>query len=251
MAKEFRLPDLGEGIHEGEVLAVKVRAGQQVKEDDVILEVETDKAAVELPSPFTDVVTDVRVGPGDVVHVGDVLMVFGGPGDGASVGDAELATGHPSPVPTAGAQQRVGGPAVEKLVEPPAVTRGEGPVPAAPSTRRLARELGVDLHSVTPTGPGGRVTSDDVRAYAGQRRGEHVADAVVKGSEPVDRSEGTGAQATAGAPSPVAYDGADEVERVPLRSVRRATARHMARLRGHRFHVTTQDLVDITESSNR
>ncbi len=247
MVKEFRLPDLGEGIHEGEVLAVKVRAGQQVKEDDVILEVETDKAAVELPSPFTDVVTDVRVGPGDVVHVGDVLMVFGGPGDGASVGDAELATGHPSPVPTAGAQQRVGGPAVEKLVEPPAVTRGEGPVPAAPSTRRLARELGVDLHSVTPTGPGGRVTSDDVRAYAGQRRGEHVADAVVKGSEPVDRSEGTGAQATAGAPSPVAYDGADEVERVPLRSVRRATARHMALAWSQIPHVTTQDLVDITE----
>ncbi len=109
MAKEFRRPDLGEGIHEGEVLAVKVRAGQQVKEDDVISRSKPTRRRWNSPSPFTDVVTDVRVGPGDVVHVGDVLMVFGGPGDGASVGDAELATGHPSPVPTAGAQQRVGG----------------------------------------------------------------------------------------------------------------------------------------------
>jgi len=76
MAKEFKLPDLGEGIHEGEVLAVRVAVGQAVKEGDIILEVETDKAAVEIPSPYTGTVLDIRVKAGDTVKVGQVLMTF-------------------------------------------------------------------------------------------------------------------------------------------------------------------------------
>ena len=76
MARSFELPDLGEGVHEGEVLAVHVSPGQQVQEGDIILEVETDKAAVEIPSPFTGKVTEVRVNPGDLVNVGQVMIVF-------------------------------------------------------------------------------------------------------------------------------------------------------------------------------
>jgi pyruvate dehydrogenase E2 component (dihydrolipoamide acetyltransferase) len=76
MARSFRLPDLGEGVHEGEVLAVHVSAGKAVKEGDTILEVETDKAAVEIPSPYNGTVNEVRARPGDVVRVGDVLVVF-------------------------------------------------------------------------------------------------------------------------------------------------------------------------------
>ena len=76
MARSFKLPDLGEGIHEGEVLAVLVSAGDSVKEGDPILEVETDKAAVEIPSPFTATVAEIMVKPGSVVRVGDVLMTF-------------------------------------------------------------------------------------------------------------------------------------------------------------------------------
>jgi pyruvate dehydrogenase E2 component (dihydrolipoamide acetyltransferase) len=76
MAKEFKLPDLGEGIHEGEILSVRVAVGDSVEEGDIILEVETDKAAVEVPSPFTGVVEEIRVKPGDTVNVGDVMMTF-------------------------------------------------------------------------------------------------------------------------------------------------------------------------------
>ncbi|MGD8471562.1 MAG: biotin/lipoyl-binding protein, partial [Desulfobacteraceae bacterium] len=74
MARAFKLPDLGEGVHEGEVLAVHVALGQEVKEEDIILEVETDKAAVEIPSPFSGTVAEIRVKPGDTVKVGDVMM---------------------------------------------------------------------------------------------------------------------------------------------------------------------------------
>ena len=76
MSKSFKLPDLGEGIHEGEVLAVPVEVGQEVKEGDIILEVETDKAAVEIPSPFNGRVQEILVKPGDIVKVGDVMMTF-------------------------------------------------------------------------------------------------------------------------------------------------------------------------------
>ncbi len=76
MSRSFKLPDLGEGVHEGEVLAVHVSVGQEVKEGDIILEVETDKAAVEIPSPFSGTVSEVLVKPGDTVKVGDVMMTF-------------------------------------------------------------------------------------------------------------------------------------------------------------------------------
>ena len=76
MARAFKLPDLGEGVHEGEVLSVHVSVGQEVKEGDIILEVETDKAAVEIPSPYTGKVLEIKVQPGQVVKVGDVLMTF-------------------------------------------------------------------------------------------------------------------------------------------------------------------------------
>src|SRR5512143_290370 len=81
MAKAFKLPDLGEGIHEGEVLAVRVAVGQAVKEGDIILEVETDKAAVEIPSPYSGTVVEILVKPGDTVKVGQVLMTFSTPGE--------------------------------------------------------------------------------------------------------------------------------------------------------------------------
>ncbi|MCJ7830064.1 MAG: 2-oxo acid dehydrogenase subunit E2, partial [Desulfobacterales bacterium] len=80
MARSFKLPDLGEGIHEGEVLAVRVTVGDAVSEGDIILEVETDKAAVEIPSPYTAKIEEIRVQTGDVVKVGHVLMLFSGEG---------------------------------------------------------------------------------------------------------------------------------------------------------------------------
>ncbi len=157
MAKEFKLPDLGEGIHEGEVLAVRVQVGQRVKEGDIILEVETDKAAVEIPSPYTGTVAEIRVQKGDTVKVGQVMMTF------ETAGQAETAVpaGKPA-VPAA--------PAAPSAAPAPATAREKGPVPASPATRRLARELGVDLAAVPPTGAAGLVTAADVRAFAEGRK---------------------------------------------------------------------------------
>ncbi|MBN1248508.1 MAG: 2-oxo acid dehydrogenase subunit E2 [Anaerolineae bacterium] len=241
MAKEFKLPDLGEGIHEGEVLAVKVSPGQQVKEDDIILEVETDKAAVEIPSPYSDVVTDVKVESGDVVHVGDIMMVFGGTGDNVPKEKPKAEEAAPEKAPEEKQKERV---ERRKRGEPTAEPHREGPVPAAPSTRRLARELGVDLHEVTPTGPGGRVTKEDVRAHSEGREVEE--EAVVEEERRERKLTGVSPQTVEVPPLPE-YDRVGEVERVPLRSVRRATAKQMALSWSQVPHVTTQDLVDITE----
>jgi len=243
MTREFRLPDLGEGIHEGEIIAVRVNRGQQVDEDDVILEVETDKAAVEIPSPYSDVVTDVKVGPGDVVHVGDVMMVFGGIG-------AEPAAKEPEETPAAEppkAEAREPGARPERG-RPAGVPHREGPVPAAPSTRRLARELGVDLHDVTPTGPGGRVTKEDVRAHAeGRGVAEEVREEAEREAERAERRLVGVSPQTVEVPPLPAYDKIGPVERVALRSVRRATAKQMALAWSQIPHVNTQDVVDITE----
>jgi pyruvate dehydrogenase E2 component (dihydrolipoamide acetyltransferase) len=254
MAKEFKLPDLGEGIHEGEVLAVKVDSGQQVQEDEIILEVETDKAAVEIPSPYSDVVTDVRVSSGDIVHVGEVMMVFGGVGDNvpkeerkAEAREAREAEEEAEEVRGRGGERRLEAAEEEarERGEPTAEPHREGPVPAAPSTRRLARELGVDLHEVTPTGPGGRVTKEDVRAHAEGAQGE--AEEAEREEERRERERRGVSPQTLEAPPLPDYDRVGEVERVPLRSVRRATARQMAISWSQIPHVSTQDLADVTE----
>jgi len=229
MSRSFKLPDLGEGIHEGEVLAVHVSVGQEVKEGDIILEVETDKAAVEIPSPFSGTVSEVFVKPGDMVKVGDVMMTFG---NGEEADGVEVAS--PDKIPAEAAE-------TEKVVSPSEAEQTKRPVPASPATRRLARELGVDLHRVTPTGPGSLVTAADVRAFA-----ERGKEAVV----PPAAGEGVPAEAPAvSIPSPALPDFAKwgPVERVPFRSIRRTTARQMSIAWSQIPHVASQDQVDITK----
>jgi pyruvate dehydrogenase E2 component (dihydrolipoamide acetyltransferase) len=229
MSQSFKLPDLGEGIHEGEVLAVPVNVGQEVKEGDIILEVETDKAAVEIPSPYTGKVEEIFVKPGDVIKVGDVMMTFSGGKE--SEDDKEKKQPKELALPAE---------AVTGAPQPPARTTA-GPVPASPATRRLARELGVDLHEVTPTGPAGLVTTEDVRNFAN--------------TEPV-------VQKTPAAPAIAAAEGHPtvlstpelpdftkwgSVERVPFRSIRRATAKQMSLAWSQIPHVNSQDVVDVTK----
>ena len=147
MAYEFRLPDLGEGLTEGEVSRWLVQEGQDVAEDDPLVEVQTDKATVEIPSPAAGKIARILVAEGEVVSVGTVLVVIGEDG---------------------GAAHTV--PAVKKLGladAPPAPPRPKGaPVRATPLVRRVAAELGVDLDAVAGTGPQGRITEDDVRQAA-------------------------------------------------------------------------------------
>jgi pyruvate dehydrogenase E2 component (dihydrolipoamide acetyltransferase) len=160
MARAFTLPDLGEGIHEAEIQEVLVKEGAPVEEGDAILVVETDKAMVEVPSPYTGTIAASHVSAGEVVQVGDVLITFdetaadaGVPAGKVASREAEEPT-EEEPAPAA---------ASAAAVEP------ARPIPASPVTRRLARELAVDLHWVSPSGPAGRVTAEDVRAFAEQQ----------------------------------------------------------------------------------
>jgi len=228
MARSFKLPDLGEGIHEGEVLAVPVSVGQEVKEGDIILEVETDKAAVEIPSPFSGTVAEILVKPGDIVRVGDVMMTLVD-GEEAKTTPAKAA-GKPAAAAEAAA-----------AVVPPPAARKKGTVPASPATRRLARELGVDLQRVTGRGPAGLVTAEDVRAFAGKGPAAEIAPqgpAVV----PVESRP-------AGVAEPALPDFTKwgSVERVPFRSIRRATAKQMTLAWANIPHVHSQDQVDVTK----
>jgi len=229
MSRAFKLPDLGEGIHEGEILAVAVDVGQEVKEGDIILEVETDKAAVEIPSPYTGTVEEIFVKPGDIVNVGDVMMTFSG---GLEAGDVEAEMPGTEKAP----------PAAEPSPPIPSSAAAKtGPVPASPATRRLARELGVDLHQVAPSGPAGLVTADDVRNFANTGRATPAA--------PAAPAAAAGEDSPAAVSPPELPDFArwGSVERVPFRSIRRATARQMSLAWSQIPHVNSQDVVDVTK----
>jgi len=257
MARTFKLPDLGEGIHEGEIIEVVVSVGDEVEEGDDILVVETDKASVEIPSPYTGEVTGIEVEAGDLVHVGDEIMRFSG-GEEEAPAEAEEDE-EPPEVEDAGAgaedgEREVG--AAEEEGTAAKATEGEGetrpergrPVPAAPSTRRLARELGVDLYEVPPSGPTGRVLSEDVRAFAEREEGEEEAPAREAEEKVVEAAtvEVPDVIPHGKVPSLPDFERWGDVERIPLRSVRRATAKQMALSWSQVPHVNHQDKVDIT-----
>jgi pyruvate dehydrogenase E2 component (dihydrolipoamide acetyltransferase) len=181
MAYEFKLPDLGEGLTEGEIARWLVAEGQEIGEDDPLVEIQTDKTTVEIPSPAAGKVARILVGEGETVPVGTVLVVIGG--DGAAPAEEEQPRTEPAPQQDASGVRPRSGP--------------EGRVRATPLVRRLAQELGVDLASLTGTGPQGRVTEEDVRAAS-----------ATSGVRPRTSPEGT---------------------REPLRGVRKLIAEHMAR----------------------
>lgn len=147
MAYEFRLPDLGEGLTEGEIARVLVAEGQEIAEDDPLVEIQTDKTTVEIPSPAAGRVSRVLVVEGQIVPVGTLLVVIGEPDE---VHVQPLPARTPAPVPVA--------------AQPP--LRAAGPVRATPLVRRIAHDFGVELGSVAGSGPEGRITEADVRRAA-------------------------------------------------------------------------------------
>lgn len=217
MVKDFKFPDVGEGITEGEVVKWLVKEGDVVKEDQPLLEVETDKAIVEIPSPWSGKVTKIYVEEGEIVKVGQILVSIGEKGEKETKAAAE-----PAEPERRSAYGIVG---ELEVAEEEAEEEAEAPPPkvlATPKVRKLAKELGVDLSMVKGTGKGGRITEEDIR----------------KAEEATERKPAVKVTRK--------YDLYGYIERVPLRGIRRATAKKMTEaLRIP--HVTHMDEADVTE----
>ena len=243
---EFILPDLGEGIHEAEILTWYVSPGDEIEEDGNLVNLETDKAAVTIPSPKGGKVVETVGKPGDIVSVGQVIarIAVAGEEDGGKSQHGHKSDTPSSPPPAVSHNDKA-----EVKSQAP---REKGPVPAAPATRRLARKLGVDLHLVTPTGPGGRVTGADVRAFS-----KVTPTAVAEKEERIEEKREdrrTEASATLSASIPFLevaelpdYSPYGPVEVESLRSIRRKVAKHMVTSMVLVPHVAHMDEIDVTE----
>jgi pyruvate dehydrogenase E2 component (dihydrolipoamide acetyltransferase) len=165
VAKEFRLPDIGEGLTEAEIVRWLVAEGERVEADQPVVEVETDKAVVEIPSPYAGIVLHHGGAEGETIAVGSVLVVISEPGESSAPADILAPVEQP---PVVSAAPIVG--TLSEDAEDLSVA-SEAPqtehVKALPIVRKLARELGVDLADVAGSGPGGRITREDVSAAAG------------------------------------------------------------------------------------
>lgn len=237
---EFKLPDLGEGIHEGEILKWHAQVGETVKEDAPLVDVETDKAAVTIPSPRGGKIVSLAGNVGDTVEVGQVIVVI----DDASSGTAKTPVAAP-PVAVPASATGAAPPA-------PAVVRASGPVVAAPATRRIARELGIDIQTVAGTGPGGRISVDDVKSFASgggaARAGESVtADAGIdQPSTPASMGSVSGIPYLELEAMPD-FASFGPVEREPVRSIRKKVAKRMVTSMVLVPHVAHMDEADVTQ----
>ena len=257
---EFRLQELGENISEGDLVRLMIAPGAKVSEGQPVMELETDKAVVEVPSSVSGVVNEVKVKEGEKIKVGQVIFTLQGGGPSR----AETTRPQRQPVEHVSGQHgarlafqaaiRAEGKTEEQALPPDqprsvpasfsmpvqlgkvAGTEHRSPVPAAPHTRRLAREIGVDIYEVKGTGPGGRISEDDVKAHA-----KAILSAAAAGAQ---------APARAGhfvAPKLPDFAKWGKIERVSMRGVRRKTAEHLAESWNTIPHVTQHDRADITE----
>src|SRR6266566_3322185 len=224
--QEFKLPDLGEGMHEAEVVEWLVKAGDTVKQDQTMVKVETDKAIVEIPSPVAGRVAEIRVQGGQVAKVGDVLVTFEAASSANTAGSASPKSNGAAATTTSSA------PVESSPAQQPAVARQR--VLAAPAVRKLAFELGVDLAQVPTSTPNGRVTIDDVRAYA--ERGTAESTHPASSAPPAEPEQ---AQVP---PQPAQPATAEE--RQPLTGLRKRIAEHMEHAWRTIPHATAFDELD-------
>jgi pyruvate dehydrogenase E2 component (dihydrolipoamide acetyltransferase) len=221
MAKTFKLPDIGEGVHEGEIVQWHVKPGDTIQEDQPMVEVMTDKVTAEIPAPFSGTVKALNAQPGEVVKVGSVIIEFEEDGAAAAVAKStETVKAEPArPV----AEQP------QAIVPPqPALAPSAERVLAAPATRKLARELGVNLTEVPGSGPSGRVTPDDVRR-ASEAPTTHALEPVVSRQ----------LQTVQVPPA--------ETKRVPFTGIRRKIAEHLTHAKRTAPHFAYVEEADFTE----
>ncbi|WP_135551682.1 dihydrolipoamide acetyltransferase family protein [Paenibacillus cymbidii] len=245
----YPFPELGEGIHEGEIVKINIKPGDTINEDDTIMEVQNDKAVVDVPCPVTGKVLEVKVKEGQVCTVGETVAIIEVAGELPAA--AQQASAHAAapaqPAPAAAASAP--GPASAAPAPAAAAAQAEAPagdarsVLATPSVRKLARERGVALASVPATGRGGRVTREDVLAAA-----EGGAPAAAAAPAETAQAAATTAQAAAttapAAAAPATGDRAEE--RVPFKGIRKAIAAAMVKSMYTAPHVTLMDEVDVT-----
>lgn len=253
---DFRLPELGENIDQGDLVRLMISPGAKVSEGQPVMELETDKAVVEVPSSVSGTVKEIKVKEGEKVKVGQVIFTLEGgasaPPEKAKHAPVEhISEQHEARLSVQAAIQAEGKtPAQVFLPDQPqphapkafampeqlgkvAGTEHRAPAPAAPHVRRLAREIGVDIHEVKGTGPGGRISEDDVKACA----------KVLLTSAAAQSDQGRHfAQ-----PELPDFTRFGKVERVSMRGVRRKTAQHLWEAWTTIPHVTQQDKADITE----
>jgi len=269
MRLEFKLPDLAEGMMEGEVVHWLVAPGDTVRVEQPVVEVMTDKATVVIPSPHEGEIVQLSHEVGDIVAVGSTLFVMDVDGDVVSnqveasspaSGAPEAASESHAAAPRAGASARGGtltlasaAPSVRAAAQ--WVPRGAGKTLATPATRRLARELGVDIEQVRGTGPAGRVTADDVRAFADETAPRSPLSAAPRSplapASPAPEVRASVPSPAASAPAAPAYRyeaqpvvGEEGEERVRLRGLRRAIYETMARSTRTAAHFTYVEEID-------
>jgi pyruvate dehydrogenase E2 component (dihydrolipoamide acetyltransferase) len=260
-AGEFKLPELGENISQGDLVRLMIAPGTKVSEGQPVMELETDKAVVEVPSSVTGVVKEVKVKEGEKVKVGQVIFTL----EGGAPAQAEASRARNAPVEYVTGQHgarlafqaaiRAEGKTEEQALPPDqprqpgaavfsmpvqlgkvAGTENREAIPAAPHVRRLAREVGVDIYEVKGTGPGGRISEDDVKSYA-----KALLSAAATAAQAPPRA-GHFAQ-----PQLPDFAKWGKVERVSMRGVRRKTAERLAESWNTIPHVTQHDRADITE----
>jgi pyruvate dehydrogenase E2 component (dihydrolipoamide acetyltransferase) len=235
MAFEFRLPDIGEGVAEGEVVRWFVQEGETVREDAPLVSVLTDKANVEIPSPRTGKVLKIHAQVGEKVKVGGLLVTIdAAPGTAA----AAAPTAAPSSPGTAGPAFR-SGPSTAAPGPNPAGPAG-AIVAASPYVRRLAAERGIDLATIRGSGPGGRVTEADLSAAPSSVPASPSAPAASSPGRPPGAPVASAGKSTAAA-------GGDIADRVPIRGLRRVISEHMSEATHRAAHFTYVEEVDATE----
>ncbi len=248
---EFSLPDLGEGIHEGELVKWHVKTGDGVKEDDPLCDVETDKATVTIPSPRSGTVVELNGEPGETIMVGSILLVID---DGGAVAvpkaPSEPESKKENAATATGSSKEQKGDS--SLWKPASGKAGKKAV-AAPATRRVARERGIDINQVPGTGPGGRVTREDLDRFESDPRPseaeqpENVAHEEELTGETIPvGAMGTGIPFFEPANLPD-FETQGPVEREPIRSLRKKTAQKTTTSMIVIPHVAHMDECDVTE----
>jgi len=263
MAFTFKLPSVGENVEQADVGNLRVAVGDVISAQQVVMEIETDKAVFELPCPQAGRVTEILVKPGTTVSVGTPLLTLEPVGAGAPAAPAAapapaappaappkpapaavappvpVAPAPVAPAPVAPAPAQAPTPAVAPAPAAPAPAAAESstvpPAPAAPATRRLARELGVDLHKVTGTGPGKRITQDDVQGYVR---------AALKQSPLPSAAPVAGAMVAPPLPD---FSQFGPIERQPLNKIMRTGATNLSLAWNIIPHVTQHELADVTD----